>query len=802
MTDLRHVLRALQRAPGFVLTAALTLSIGIGAAVTVFALVEGVLFRPLSTFEPERVVRLAAIKRGDEQTARNNLSWVDRRELATDSRTLRAVALSGLTSLKIAAGEATAGLVGETVSGTYFELLHVPAGHGRVLTPADDVSGAPPVAVISPRLQARIFPDRDPLGQTVTLNRQPFTVVGVAPQDFSGTFIGAPVDVWIPTEAADPFLGREWRTRPSFSMIGRLASRATREQLQAELDVLWPPLARGNASRADTRLVALDGDRLGGRRRSAAVMFALVLAVLVALVLAIVCANVANLLLARGLGLRRQMAIRLALGARRRRIVGLVMAESVIVAALGGAGALALASVLVPALSTFNPLPTLSIELGLRVDRGVALAAGVLALLSGVVLGFVPALHASRPEMQASLREESGTVAGGRHAARLRSALVIAQVAVSLLLLGAAGLFGQSLANARRLELGFNPDGAVAVDLDIDAKDVVAGEAHRLFARLEARLRERPDVEAVAFSNRAPVDTSTPLVDVLIDGTTPAPGASPPKATMYLASPDYFQVVAIPIVTGRAFRDSDTLDSSRVAIVNETMARRFWARDAIGRRFQTSAGGPRIEVIGIARDSRYRTPGEEPSAHVYLPFAQSEGQSATVLVRARGDARTLLPMVERAIDDVQLLEGSFPRTLRDHLSIYVLPSELAAALSAALGTVAMLVGAIGLYGLIAYAVTQRTREIALRIALGASAADIRRDVLGGAARLAVPGAALGLIGTLGVGRLASGFVYGVGVVDVRSLVAATLLLALVVFTASYLPARRAMRIDPAVALRR
>jgi len=803
MSDVRDVLRGLRRSPLFVLAAALTLALGIGASVTVYALIDAVLFRSISRYEPDRVVRLAALKSGDDQTARNNLSWSDRREIAAASRTLGDLSISGLGAVKYREGEHSAQLLVETVSGSYFRLLHVTTANGRVLAPSDDAGGAPPVVVISERLRARFFPTRNPIGVTVTLNRHPFTVVGIAPSTFGGTFIGAPVDAWIAAESADPFFGREWRTMPSFSMIGRLAPGATRAELQAELDSLWPSLARGVGSRADTRLVALDGDMLGGRRRSMAVMFALVLGIIVALVLVIVCANVANLLLARGIGLRRQMAIRLALGAGRTRLMAMVMTESLIVSALGGAGALALASVLVRVLSTFDRLPTLPIELGLRVDGGVAIAAAIITLAAGVLLGAIPAIHGSRPDLQAALREESGTIAGGGRIARLRSGLVIAQVGVSLLLLSAAGLFGRSLVNARQLDLGYRPDAAVAVDLDITLRDVTPAGAHRIYEELARRLRTRGEVASVAFSNRAPVDFSTPFVDVRLDGVTLAPGQQTPRATMYRASPGYFEVVSIPILRGRAFRESDRLDTARVAIVNETMARRFWPGDeAIGRRFRTAANEAPVEIVGIARDSRYRTPGEEPQPHVYLPFAQADAQTATLLVRTRGDARALLPIVQREIDAVPSLDGSFPRTLRDHLSVYLLPSELAAALSAALGTVAMLVAAVGLYGLIAYLVTQRTREIAIRMALGASPSHIRTEIVGGGVRLLAPGLVIGVVGTAGVGRLAAAFLYGVGVVDWVSLAGAIVLLAAVVVTASYLPARRAMRIDPAVALRR
>jgi putative ABC transport system permease protein len=340
----------------------------------------------------------------------------------------------------------------------------------------------------------------------------------------------------------------------------------------------------------------------------------------------------------------------------------------------------------------------------------------------------------------------------------------------------------------------------VAIDVDVAAKDVPADRAHRLFEDLARRLHTHPDVVAVAFSNRAPVDSSTPLVDVVAaDGATS--GDRAPKATMYLASPEYFAATGVPMLGGRAFRLDDDAERPRVAIVNEAMADRLWAGDALGRRFRTTADGQPIEVVGVARNSRYRSPGEERGSHVYLPFAQTDGQSATVIVRTRGDARAALRLLDREIDAMPPLAGFFGRTLREHLAVYLLPSRLAAGLAAALGAVAMLIAAVGLYGLIACMVGQRRSEIAVRMALGATPDRIRAQLLGGSMRLLAPGLIVGVVGSVAVGRVSASLLYGVGAVDAFSLGSAVLLLSAVVIAASYLPARRAMRINPASALR-
>ena len=807
MTDLRHVLRGLRRSPGFAAAAIVTLAIGIAANVTVYALIDAVLFRPLSTFEPDRVVRFGISARGGEQSTRFAFAYADVRDVA-DATTLQEVAAAALTPFVMRVGESSSEILGEIVSGTYFSMLHIATPQGRVLTREDDTPAAAPVAVISRRAQERHFIGRDAIGATVFLNHRPYTVVGIAPPEFGGTFLGAAIDVWVPAETADAFFSREWRTsraQTAFALLGRLAPGTTRDQAQAELDAISARVAESDpATRRDVRFSVLEGELLRGQQRRAATMFALILAGLVGLVLLIVCANVANLLLARGIGLRRQMAIRLALGAGRRRLVRLVMAESLVLAMLGGAGALAIASVLVRFLSTFNPLPTLSLDFGLRVDNSIALVSAGIAVVTGLVLGVIPAMHASAPDLQASLREESANVTGGRRIARVRSALVVAQIAVSLLLLSAAGLFGRSLVNARQLDLGFIPDRALAIDVDLAAKNLSPADAHRVYDELARRLRARGDVTHVAFSNRAPVDSSTPVIEIIVGNRVPAPGQRGPEATMYSASPEYFDATGVRLLQGRAFRDGDDADAPKVAIVNETMARRFWpATNAIGQRFRTAPGGEPIEIVGVARDSRYRSLGETSQPHAYLPFQQSDGQSATVIVRAAGDPRPLLPVVQRELERLSTpLEGFFGRTLRDHLAIYLLPAELASSLSAVLGAVAMLIAAVGLYGLVAYMVTQRTAEIALRIALGATPDRIRALVLGGGVRLLVPGLLCGVVGAAGAGRAASGLLYGVGVVDPLTMGVAALVLAAVVMTASYLPARKAMNLDPAIALRR
>ena len=806
MTDLRQAVRGLIRSPGFALVAAFTLAVGIAANISVYALIDAVLFRPLSRFEPDRLVRLAMTTKTGA-APRFGFAYGDYQDIRSQSRTLADVGHSRLTSFVLRVGEDSSEILGEVASGSYFPMLHVRASRGRLLGAVDDTAGAPPTAVISQRAYERHFAGREAIGATISLNNHAFTVVGVVGQEFGGTFVGAPVDAWLCAEAADGLFARNWRADPrstAFNLLARLAPGVTRDSARAELAVISTALAqREPTTRQGVQLRVMDGSLLRGGQRQTAAMFALVLAILVGLVLLIVCANVANLLLARGMSLRRQMAIRLALGATRWRLMGLVMFESLILAAIGGAGALWIASGVMPVLSTFAPLPTLTIDLGLRVDSGTGIAAAVLALVTGVLFGIMPAVHASRPELQTVLHEDSRTVTGGRRLSRVRSLLVVAQIAVSVLLLSSAGLFLRSLANARQLDLGFRPEHGLAIDINVKSKNLTPVQALRVFNELAIRLHARADVIAVAYSNRAPVDTSTPNVDVIVGDRVGGVDDPPPQATMYLASPEYFDAVSVPLLQGRAFRASDSTDAARVAIINQTMAERFWpGESALGRTFRTSATDPAIQIVGVARDSRYKGLNDEPAPHVYLPFAQSDMQGATLIVKVAGDPRPLLTPIQRELDHLSTpLEGFFARTLTDHLKIYRLPGELAATMSAVLSGVALLVAAVGLYGLIAYMVGQRRTEIAIRMALGAEPHRVRAMVLGSGLRLLVPGIVLGLLGAVGVGSVASSLLYKVGPADPISMTASSVVIAMVVLAASYLPARFAMRVSPAEVLR-
>ena len=804
MTDLKQALRNLRRSPGFAIVAVTTLAVGIAVTLSVYALIDAVLFRPLSSVEPDRLVRLGTRTASSQSASRFAFSYSDYVDLRSRSQTLTSITPTALTPLVLRVGESTSEILSEIISGDYFPMLHVTTGQGRLLGPSDDYPGAAPVAVISHRAAQRHLADREPVGATIVLSSRPFTVVGVAPPEFGGTFIGAPVDAWLTVGSADGFFRRDWRTSRKdapFGMLSRLAPGVNRAQAQAELDAIAGDLGRIDpAVWRDVRFELLESDMVRGALRRSAVMFAAMLAAMSGLVLLIVCTNVINLLLARGLGSRRQLAIRLALGASRSRLAALAVIECLLLAIVAGGAGLGLASILSRFLSRFELLPTLTLDLGLRVDGGVWAAAALLAVAVGALLGIIPAMQAVNADVQSALTDDARISTGGRTTALVRSALVVAQIAASVLLLSCAGLFARSLINSTRLDLGFVPDHSVAIDIDLSAKDLTPADAHRLYEEIHRRLRTRPGILAVAFSNRAPIDTSTPSVNVIASDTNVAP----PQATMYHASPEYFEAISMSLVHGRPFNSSDGGMSGRVAIVNETMAERLWpAKDAVGMFFRTAPDGPPIQIVGIARNSRYRSPGEEPSLHIYLPFAQSDGQSATLIVKHAVNPGTLLTEIQRELERLPIpLEGFFGRTLINHLRLYRLPAELAATMASGLGIMALLLATVGLYGLITYIVSYRTAELAIRMALGASPQRIRAQVMRSGMRLLLPGVLLGLAGAFAVGRVASTILFGIGAADPLTMAAVVGVLSAAVLMASYMPARRAMRIDPAEALRR
>jgi len=809
MNDLRFAFRQLRKSPGFTIVAVVTLGLGIGANVTIFSIVNAVLLRPLATDEPDRVVRVVGRTAIGTVSRFSFREFIDYREWTT---TLEALAAVNLSTFILAADNRSDQLLGELVSGGYLAMLGAGAAQGRILLNADDAAGAAPVAMISDALWRRRFGGETVVGRRVLLNGTDYTIVGVAVPSFIGSFIGAPIDLWVPVNSSGEALGAGWRVDRSkrrLQLIGRLRPGVTREQSQSEMQAIGAAIAREFTPELHPIVDVIPGTLATGDQRRLARMFLMLLFGLVGLVLVIACANVGNLLLTRVLGRRRELAVRVALGASRGRLARLLVAESVLIAGAGGAVALLLSLWTSRIFANISPRPTLTLRFDVRPDARVVAFTVWATLAAAAVLAVVGTLQAMKPDIGPALKEDSTAAIGGRTPTRLRGALATLQITVSLLLLIGAALFVRSVQHAAAIDLGFDPRGVFVLDLDAaDGRTPMANGP--MFDDVVQRVSAMQGVEAVAVSTRAPLDSSTPSVRVNAREAVPvAADTASSSASFLLVSARYFDVVKTPLAAGRAFTERDVAGQPPVAIVNETLAARLWPGvDAIGRRLwlEPHVATAPCTVVGVARDSKYVTLGEGRQNHVYLPVGQHPQRSMALLVRSAGAATApdrLVDMVQDVLKAVDPnLRGFFARTLTEHVNVSMLPVRLAAGLATVVGALALGLAIVGLYALVSFLVAERTHEIGLRMALGADARDVLRLVLGYGVRLAGMGLAVGVPVALGASRLLGSLLYGVSPTDPVVFVVMPAIVLAVAMLACYVPARRAMRMDPLAALRR
>jgi putative ABC transport system permease protein len=809
LDDLRVAGRRLWTSPGYTMLAVATLAVGIGANTTVFSVVNAMLLRPLAARDPDRVVRVVARSgTGAAGAASRRFSYAELVDYRARATTLDELVGANLATMVLESDDRSDQILGEIASGGYLALLGARAQQGRLLGGADDSAGAPPVAMISDALWRRRFGGEPVVGRRILIDNRDYTIVGVADPAFLGSFVAAPVDAWVPIGSSGTMLGARWdvdRAQRTLMLIGRLRTGAGRERAQAELQSIATALARDFTPQLDPVIEVVPGTLVSGAQRRTLRMFLSLLLGLVGLVLVIACANVANLQLAGVLGRRRELAIRVALGASRWRLARLVALESVLLAAAGGAAALVVSSWTADLLANISPLPTLMLRLDVRPDLRVVAFTGAAALIAAGALAMLGALQAMATCIAPALHEDTGGL-GGPTSTRLRSAMAALQIAVSLLLLVCAALFARSAERAGTVDLGFDPRNVVALDIDASSGRT-NGQSRVFFENALRRIAAIPGVTAAAVSTRAPLDSSTPVVRVNGHEEVASAGeAASPSASVLVVSPGYFDVVRTPLVAGRAFTERDDERQPAVAIVNETLAARLWPDGgAIGRRLwlESAASPAPCLVVGIARDSKYVTIGEERQGHVYLAFAQQPRRGMTILVRASAPgARTIdaVQHVLRALDPN--VQGFFARTLADHVAVSTLPLRLAVGVASAMAALALALAGLGLYGLVSFLVAERTHEIGVRMALGATQRQVRALVLGYGMKLAAIGLGVGLPLALAGTRLLRRLLFGVSATDpvVFSSVAVTVVA--VALLACHLPARRAMRLDPIAAIRR
>jgi putative ABC transport system permease protein len=799
--------KALLRQPMLVGVAVVCLALGIGAASAVFSLVEGILLRDLPFPEPDRLGVIwnqmpALDLLRQPSSALELLDYRDRTEA------FEAIGAVRSSYENLTGHDRPERLLAARATSSLFAVLDVGAELGRTFTPEEDHAGADRVAVLSHGLWRRLFAaDPDVVGRTLLLNGVPHTIVGVMPAGFH-LDLAETYDLWLPLALdLDQLPPRAFR---ALTVVGRLAEGVPKEGAQAQLDNLARRLGEEHpdvypaGSGFTLRFVPLSEVVVGDVNR-----VLLVVSVLVALVLLVACTNAANLLLARSIVRQPELALRVALGARRQDLIGRMLAESVLAAAAAGLLGLALAYAGVRLLVALNPeaLPRLD-EVG--IDGGVlAFTLGV-SLLVGLAVGLLPALRSSRPDLQATFKEanETKTTAGAR-GMRLRGALVVAEVAVATLVLVGAGLMIRSFQELRRVDPGFDARGVLTFHVFLSPNKYPERHLYTGFYHdLLRRVRALPGVTAAGAVNELPLGSRRFAVETELEGYQRAPGEPQPLVDWRPASPGYFETLRIPILSGRGFDARDDADGPPVAVVDRALARRFWpGQDPVGKQLKLVGRPGNVavwrRVVGMVGEVKALGLEQPPQGHVYTPYDQATFPFFAVVVRTQGDPARLAGDVRRAVwsvDREQPVESVL--TMEEIVAASLASQASLAYLVGIFGGVALILVASGVYAVVAYSVAQRTREIGIRLALGARRAGVVRMVVGQSVALTGLGVAMGFLAALASSHAASGVLYEVSARDPLTFAATALVLLGIAVVAAYQPARRALRVDPVEALRR
>ena len=807
ISDIRYSVRSLLKNPGLTAAAVLSLGLGIGANTTIFTWVQAVLFRPIPMAADPGTIRIAAMENRDGQSrAWSYPNFTDFR----DRVTLMEVVAQDDQTFNVAVDDSAERNWGGLVSGNFFQVMGLQAAAGRLFTPQDDVTpGGHPVAVISYAYwQQRFGGSPAIVGKQVTINNTPMTIIGVAPEGFIGAFGGIAASLWTPMMMQREMMGGDRlnaRGNGWFQALVRLKPGVSQEQAQAEATAVMAQLEQEYRDFNDgrrLRIVQMWDAPFG----AATVLKPLltILSVLVALVLVIACANVANLLLSKAVSRRREVAVRLSLGASRARLIRQLLTESLLLALMAGVAGIAMAYWSMNVIMAFVPPVDMPFDLGLRMDGTTLLFAVAVSMITGLVFGLAPALQTSSNETIHALKEEGRSGSGGRTTGRLRNGLVVAQVAVCLVLLVGAALFLRSFIAAQSLSPGFDANGVVTASMDM-FQSGYTGERLRDFRRrtIEA-MTALPGVTSAAFGSRMPLGMGgNNSLGVSIDGYVPRENEEV-VISYSTVGPRYFETLSIPVLQGREYHDTDTATAPAVIVINEATARRYWPQgNALGGRIRI--GKDLAEVIGIVADSKYSNINERPLPQLFLSISRYSVSTLRLFVRTSGNATPLVADVRNAI---RTLDPNLPvydaRTMNEHMQGAVFAQKMAADLLGAMGVLAALLAAIGLYGVMAYAVNQRTQEMGIRLALGASPSALLNMVVRQGMKLTIVGLVIGLtlalaaFGSIGAVRT---LLPGISPLDPITFISVPLLLAAIAFLATVIPARRAGRVDPVVALR-
>ena len=827
LKDLQFGIRSLLKRPGFTVIAVLTLALGIGANTAIFSVVNATLMRPLPVKDADRLVFVF------NGPAGSVFSYPDYAAMRGQNNVFDGLLAFGGIGASLNSNDQTDLVNGAIVTGNFFEVLGVRAQLGRVITTDDDkVPGAHPVAVISQGLwQRRFAGDPSVVGRQLLLNGSNFTVIGVLPAGFDGLQLGPVRDLYVPMMMQaimrPPRAGYSGEMNPDLLQVrgnrwlfsvGRLKPGVNAAQAQASLAMIAKQLEEAYPQTNRNRGVSVsplsEGDNPSNRQQLSSV--ARLLMAVVGIVLLIACANVANLLLARSSARTKEIAVRLAIGATRWRIVRQLLTEGVLLAALGGAAGLLLAWWATRSLSATPPPPgSLPLTPQFSIDLRVLLFTLGLSLLAGVVFGLAPALRASRPELVPALKDDAAAFFERTRTFGLRNLLVITQVALSVVLLITAGLFLRSLREAQTIDPGFDAEKIVTLPLNINLLRYTRAQGREFYRQVVERMEAIPGVESASLARIAAVSGGSSVRSLLIEGRagsgnqfrSDGAGAATGDAesvSSNVIGPRYFQTMGIGLMQGRDFNAQDTEDHPRVVIVNEAFVRKhFPSEDPVGRRLSFAGPeGPWREIVGVVRTSKYYSLGEAPTPVAYLPLQQNHETGMVLHVRAAVDPSTIAGTIR---NETQALEKNLPigntELMSERVSNSLYAARMGAILLGVFGGLALLLASIGLYGVMAFAVARRTRELGIRVALGARPGDVFKMVLRQGMTLVIVGLAVGLSAAMMVTRLLASFLYGVSTTDALTFTAIPVLLTLVALLACYLPARRATKVEPLIALR-
>lgn len=804
--DLRYALRSLAKAPGFTAVVVLTLGLGIGATAAVFGVLDRSVLRPLPVTAPDRLVHVVLQRPGPsgspgDVNINDNLSYPSVVDLQTRTTAFAGVIAHVQAQLAMEASGQTERIDAAGVSAGFFTSLGAPLALGRDIREDEDRPGAPlPVVVLGHALWRRSFAS-DPaiLGRAVTFDGKPYTVIGVAGPAFAGLTRGAVTDAYVPlstiTSAGDNAFGR--RTVSWLDVFARLAPGVTRDRAAAAATVLSRQLQSAALLPAGNTFLVLDGSRGLQGLVSELVRPLAVLMAAVFLVLIVACVNVASLVMVRATARRREISIRIAIGAGRRRLVRQLATESLVLAISGGGAGLLAAvwiSGLMPAVPTLFGTP-LAIESG--IDGRMLAFTALVATLTALAVGLLPAWRASRTDLVSGLKDGATTTGRGRTGGR--DALVAVQVALTFVLVVGAGLLVRTARSLRALDPGYDPRNVLLAGVDLESRGWRGVAIVAFWNEVLQRLRANPEVRAASVTlTMAPTPGGSRWNGVPLEGY---PETDHVEFDANSVGPEYFAALRIPVRAGRVFDDRDARSAGRVAVINETMARRYWpGRSPVGLRIGDSLSA--ATVIGVVGDGKYRSLRETPRAVVYFSALQDPVSTGTLVVLARHDPISLVATVRQVVRAVDPNVPLFNvRSLNDHLALASARERLVAAVSVLFGSLALVLSLVGLSGLLAYAVSRRTGEIGLRMALGAQPKDVRAMILRRGMGVAAVGLALGVgLATL-LGRFTTTLLYGVAPIDPASYAAASVLVLSVAGIASAHPARRAAHVDPMVALR-